>query len=144
MWPAEERSYYTLIMTGGLAVSALVTRTHTHTHNTHTHTHTTQLCTVKKMDFLFTAHIHYTALQMNMHCDWLTDPDAPSRSDPKWGEWRHWLVFNIPGNQLGKGDVWWTYIGSGPPKDTGLHRYVFLSELCIPVLVLHGVACTVH
>ncbi|KAF8414558.1 hypothetical protein L210DRAFT_3434826, partial [Boletus edulis BED1] len=22
----------------------------------------------------------------------MTDPDAPSRSDPKMGEWRHWLV----------------------------------------------------
>lgn len=22
----------------------------------------------------------------------MTDPDAPSRSDPKMGQWRHWLV----------------------------------------------------
>ena len=22
----------------------------------------------------------------------LTDPDAPSRADPKFGEWRHWVV----------------------------------------------------
>ena len=57
------------------------------------------------------------------------DPDAPSRSDPKWGEWRHWMVFNIPGAHLAKGQEWWTYIGAGPPKDTGLHRYIFLSEI---------------
>jgi phosphatidylethanolamine-binding protein (PEBP) family uncharacterized protein len=25
------------------------------------------------------------------------DPDAPSRQDPKFREWRHWLVTNIPG-----------------------------------------------
>lgn len=22
----------------------------------------------------------------------LTDPDAPSRADPKYGQWRHWVV----------------------------------------------------
>jgi hypothetical protein len=26
-----------------------------------------------------------------------TDPDAPSRADPKFGQWRHWVVTNIPG-----------------------------------------------
>jgi phosphatidylethanolamine-binding protein len=25
----------------------------------------------------------------------ITDPDAPSRADPKFGEFRHWLVSNI-------------------------------------------------
>lgn len=27
---------------------------------------------------------------------------------------------------MSKGDVLSEYVGSGPPKDTGLHRYVFL------------------
>lgn len=26
-----------------------------------------------------------------------TDPDAPSRANPKFGQWRHWIVTNIPG-----------------------------------------------
>lgn len=56
----------------------------------------------------------------------LTDPDAPSRKEPKFREWHHWLVMNIPGNQIDKGDVITDYVGSGPPKDSGLHRYVFL------------------
>lgn len=56
------------------------------------------------------------------------DPDAPSRADPKWGEWRHWLVVNIPGCEVSKGEVLSVYIGSGPPQGTGLHRYVFLGE----------------
>ncbi|XP_017855203.2 phosphatidylethanolamine-binding protein homolog F40A3.3 [Drosophila busckii] len=56
----------------------------------------------------------------------MTDPDAPSRKDPKFREWHHWLVGNIPGNQVAKGDVLSAYIGSGPPPETGLHRYVFL------------------
>lgn len=56
----------------------------------------------------------------------MTDPDAPSRTDPKFREYRHWLVANIPGNQVSEGEVVAAYVGSGPPKGTGLHRYVFL------------------
>ncbi|KAI3419739.1 hypothetical protein GPALN_004170 [Globodera pallida] len=53
-------------------------------------------------------------------------PDAPSRKEPKLREWHHWLVVNIPGPELDKGDVLSEYVGVGPPQDTGLHRYVFL------------------
>ncbi|CAG9857778.1 unnamed protein product [Phyllotreta striolata] len=56
----------------------------------------------------------------------MTDPDAPSREDPKFREWHHWLVGNVPGNDIAKGEVLSEYVGSGPPKGTGLHRYVFL------------------
>lgn len=55
-----------------------------------------------------------------------TDPDAPNREDPKFGEVRHWLVVNIPGNDLSSGEVKFEYIGSGPPSGSGLHRYAFL------------------
>ncbi|XP_037814411.1 protein D3-like isoform X1 [Lucilia sericata] len=56
----------------------------------------------------------------------MTDPDAPSRADPKVREFRHWLVANIPGNKIDQGEVVAAYVGSGPPKGTGLHRYIFL------------------
>ncbi|XP_005176905.1 protein D2-like [Musca domestica] len=56
----------------------------------------------------------------------MTDPDAPSRKNPTFREYQHWLVANIPGGAVEKGDVLTAYIGSGPPKGTGLHRYVFL------------------
>ncbi|KAJ8703760.1 hypothetical protein PYW07_013054 [Mythimna separata] len=56
----------------------------------------------------------------------MVDPDAPSREEPKFREWHHWLVGNILGSQVGKGEVLSDYIGSGPPKGTGHHRYVFL------------------
>ncbi|KAJ1373582.1 hypothetical protein KIN20_036024 [Parelaphostrongylus tenuis] len=55
-----------------------------------------------------------------------TDPDAPSRKEATYREWHHWLIVNVPGNDISKGDVLAEYIGSGPPKGTGLHRYVFL------------------
>ncbi|XP_030759703.1 protein D3-like [Sitophilus oryzae] len=56
----------------------------------------------------------------------MTDPDAPSRSNPKFREWRHWLVGNIPGSDVSKGEVLTGYVGAGPPKGSGLHRYVIL------------------
>ncbi|KAF6217238.1 hypothetical protein GE061_001592 [Apolygus lucorum] len=56
----------------------------------------------------------------------MTDPDAPSRHEPKFREWQHWLVGNIPGSDVSKGEVLSEYVGSGPPKGTGLHRYIFL------------------
>ncbi|XP_018796172.1 PREDICTED: protein D2-like [Bactrocera latifrons] len=56
----------------------------------------------------------------------MTDPDAPSRSNPKFREFNHWLVTNIPGTDISSGDVLTAYVGSGPPQGTGLHRYVFL------------------
>ncbi|ESN98471.1 hypothetical protein HELRODRAFT_113794 [Helobdella robusta] len=56
----------------------------------------------------------------------MNDLDAPSRENPKFREWHHWLVVNIPGHHVEKGEVLSEYVGSGPPKGTGLHRYVFL------------------
>lgn len=56
----------------------------------------------------------------------MTNPDAPSRADPKIREVRHWLVGNIPSCDVAKGDAIVEYVGPGPPKDTGLHRYIFL------------------
>jgi phosphatidylethanolamine-binding protein len=56
----------------------------------------------------------------------MTDPDAPTRSDPKYREFRHWTVINIPGCDVSAGAHVAEYVGSGPPKGTGLHRYIFL------------------
>lgn len=54
------------------------------------------------------------------------DPDAPSRANPRNREFRHWLVMNIPGSAVDQGDEVIGFIGSGAPKGTGLHRYIFL------------------
>uniref|UniRef100_A0A8C2MPJ6 Phosphatidylethanolamine-binding protein 1 n=1 Tax=Cricetulus griseus TaxID=10029 RepID=A0A8C2MPJ6_CRIGR len=76
----------------------------------------------------------------------LTDPDAPSRKDPKFREWHHFLVVNMKGNDISSGKVLSDYVGSGPPSGTdapglrvaletpkwmfytliSLHRYVWL------------------
>ncbi|KAF2009869.1 PEBP-like protein [Aaosphaeria arxii CBS 175.79] len=79
----------------------------------------------------------------------LTDPDAPSRDDPKWSEMCHWIATNVSlsektvsilpvpyfgleeeiANNKGKGhhlDELVPYKPPGPPPKTGKHRYVFL------------------
>lgn len=80
----------------------------------------------------------------------LTDPDAPSRDDPKWSEMCHWIATNVSLSQkiystlpiplLGFGGEDGATVGRsfktldevvewkppGPPEKTGKHRYVFL------------------
>ncbi|CAI6348591.1 unnamed protein product [Macrosiphum euphorbiae] len=56
----------------------------------------------------------------------LTEPDDPSRAEPTQREWHHWLVGNIPGGNVSLGETLSGYIGSGPPPNIGLNRYVFL------------------
>ncbi|XP_024395460.1 protein MOTHER of FT and TFL1 isoform X1 [Physcomitrium patens] len=73
----------------------------------------------------------------------MTDPDAPSPSEPSLREWLHWIVTDIPGNSGGSetntGFSWLSeqatstsssgrelvpYIGPRPP--IGIHRYIFV------------------
>lgn len=77
----------------------------------------------------------------------LTDPDAPSRKDPKWSEMCHWIATNVsvtprifstlplPEHGLTEQHVQEegsnlddvvAYKPPGPPPKTGKHRYVFL------------------
>ena len=56
----------------------------------------------------------------------MTDPDAPTRSFNFVSQVKHWLVINIPGSDVDKGETIADYQGPGPPPLTGLHRYVFL------------------
>ncbi|KAI9740534.1 MAG: hypothetical protein M1834_005115 [Cirrosporium novae-zelandiae] len=72
----------------------------------------------------------------------LTDPDAPSRSNPKWSEICHWIATNItvaglPEFQDGDMRILGVdleptigqlidYMPPSPPPNTGFHRYVFV------------------
>ncbi|PSN44469.1 Phosphatidylethanolamine-binding protein F40A3.3 [Blattella germanica] len=49
----------------------------------------------------------------------MIDPDAPSRIIPVSRELRHWLIGNIPGNDVSQGEILSEYIGAGPPDGTG-------------------------
>ncbi|KAM5342186.1 hypothetical protein ACJ41O_015217 [Fusarium nematophilum] len=60
----------------------------------------------------------------------LTDPDAPSRENPKWSEFCHWIATGVSVSAEASGhnfkDVI-EYKPPGPPAKTGKHRYVFLA-----------------
>ncbi|XP_046659732.1 protein D1-like isoform X1 [Homalodisca vitripennis] len=70
--------------------------------------------------------VNYTAKPTDLYMLAMVDPDAPSRTDPKFRSFKHWLVGNIQGSDISTGEVLAEYVGSGPPQGTGLHRYVFL------------------
>lgn len=72
----------------------------------------------------------------------MTDPDAPSRANPKWGEICHWIAVGVPVNisssasgvstkgQLNPDAILkelMPYKPPGPPPKTGKHRYVLLA-----------------
>jgi len=56
----------------------------------------------------------------------LVDPDAPARTAPIFRSYNHWLVANIPGNDIAKGLELREFHRSAPPRCTGLHRYLYL------------------
>ncbi|XP_041066128.1 phosphatidylethanolamine-binding protein 4 [Carcharodon carcharias] len=59
----------------------------------------------------------------------MVDPDAPSKKNPKYRFWRHWLVTNISGKDLRVGMIHGTVLSEyrppTPPSGTGYHRYQF-------------------
>ncbi|XP_076678292.1 protein D2 [Andrena cerasifolii] len=69
--------------------------------------------------------IHYKHEGGVLYTIVMTDPDAPTGKGYN-REFRHWLVGNIPEENIAKGEVLAEYVGPAPPKGTGKHRYVFL------------------
>nr|ANS56353.1 MFT-like protein [Zamia furfuracea] len=55
----------------------------------------------------------------------MTDPDAPSPSEPNMREWIHWIVTDIPGaTDVTQGREILAYSCPRPP--IGIHRYAFV------------------
>jgi len=77
----------------------------------------TQVKSAPEVSYENSAKVYYTLL--------MVDPDAPSRQNNTLKWVKHWLVVNIPGDNVAKGTPYAEYLGSGPPKGTGLHRYFF-------------------
>lgn len=63
----------------------------------------------------------------------MTDPDAPSREEPLFREYVHWVVTNIPGDNVLQGDVVLSYVGAAPPMNSGYHRSV-ANHRCVACL----------
>ncbi|XP_063705966.1 large ribosomal subunit protein mL38 [Culicoides brevitarsis] len=54
----------------------------------------------------------------------MTGPDGHLEQENS--EYVHWLITNIPGNDVSKGECLVPYLQAFPPKGTGYHRFVFL------------------
>ncbi|XP_024977845.1 CEN-like protein 1 isoform X2 [Cynara cardunculus var. scolymus] len=70
-------------------------------------------------------HVHIGGIDMRSSYTILTDPDAPSPSEPYLREHLHWIVTDIPGTTdatFGREIV--SY--EKPKPVIGIHRYVFL------------------
>ncbi|XP_016954763.1 putative odorant-binding protein A5 [Drosophila biarmipes] len=78
-----------------------------------------------------------TELKLQPRLDWSADPeafytvvmicpDAPNRENPMYRSWLHWLVVNIPGLDIMKGQALSEYFGPLPQKDSGVQRYLIL------------------
>ena len=52
----------------------------------------------------------------------MLDPDAPSRANPTLREVAHWMVVNVPGNNVSQGEIKYQYRGSGAPQGTGIFK----------------------
>ncbi|KAL9330330.1 hypothetical protein ACSQ67_005333 [Phaseolus vulgaris] len=66
-----------------------------------------------------------TGKKENLYTLIMTDPDAPSPSEPNMREWIHWVVADIPGcTNPFRGKEIIPYTGPKPP--VGIHRYIFV------------------
>ena len=86
----------------------------------------TQQYTNRTLYFLFSLSVAQTTLSSIKKHFSNTDPDNYDGPEKVYREWHHWLVVNIPGSDVSKGEVLSGYIGSGPPEGTGIHRYVYI------------------
>ena len=64
--------------------------------------------------------VNYLACSNTLYTLIMHDPDAPS------GNHLHWIVINIPGNNINDGNTLLQYIGPSPPNGSGTHKYIFL------------------
>ncbi|XP_072994234.1 protein MOTHER of FT and TFL1-like [Typha latifolia] len=87
--------------------------------------HVNNGCEVKPSIAVNPPTIHISGKRTDLYTLVMTDPDAPSPSDPRMKEVIHWLVVDIPGGtDPTKGHDILPYMGPHPP--VGIHRYVFV------------------
>ena len=64
--------------------------------------------------------IEYVANPTRLYTLIMYDPDAVV------GNYVHWVVINIPGDNVSNGQALLNYKGPAPPQGSGIHRYIFL------------------
>ena len=63
--------------------------------------------------------INYNSNNNDLYTFLMHDPDSVH------GDYCHWLLLNIPSNNLNNSDTILPYKGPSPPFKTGVHRYIF-------------------
>ena len=81
---------------------------------------------VKPSDMKHQPYVRWDAEPHSYYTLIMVDPDAPERKSPKYKEWQHWLVVNIPENTVSQGDEKTAFMGAGPPKETGFFFFHLL------------------
>lgn len=69
--------------------------------------------------------IQYEAKENTMYTIMMVDPDIPIK-DTAAEAWNHYTIVNVPGDKVDQGQVLSEWIPPAPPKDTGIHRYIWL------------------
>nr|XP_018905739.1 PREDICTED: protein D1-like isoform X2 [Bemisia tabaci] len=70
--------------------------------------------------------IHWKSDESEFYTLMMLNLDVPSRENPSQREWIVWLMTNIPGCWVMRGDELIEYEEPDPEKGTGSHRYVLL------------------
>ncbi|OVA01766.1 Phosphatidylethanolamine-binding protein PEBP [Macleaya cordata] len=87
--------------------------------------HLTNGCDVKPSLACDPPKVHISGHPDHLYTLVMTDPDAPSPSEPTMREWLHWIVVDIPGGtNPSQGQEVVGYMGPRPP--VGIHRYVMV------------------
>ncbi|AET05551.2 putative phosphatidylethanolamine-binding protein [Medicago truncatula] len=87
--------------------------------------HVTNGCDIKPSMAINPPKVTLTGNMDNLYTLVMTDPDAPSPSEPSMRELIHWIVVDIPGGTNPKrGKEILPYIGPKPP--VGIHRYILV------------------
>lgn len=72
-------------------------------------------------------------LFLNYVIIFIVDPDAPNRKRPIDRSWHHWLVGNIPGQNIKEGETISEYIGAAPAQTTGKLISIFYKNVVIMI-----------
>ncbi|KAK9209017.1 hypothetical protein WN944_001378 [Citrus x changshan-huyou] len=87
--------------------------------------HVTNGCDVKPSMATSPPKLNITGHSDELYTLVMTDPDAPSPSEPSMREWVHWIVVDIPGGtNPAQGKEILPYMGPRPP--VGIHRYIMV------------------
>ncbi|KAG8651641.1 protein MOTHER of FT and TFL1 isoform X2 [Manihot esculenta] len=80
-------------------------------------------CDVKPSLAVLPPQLTISGLPHDLYTLVMTDPDAPSPSEPTMREWVHWIVADIPGGTNPTKEIL-AYVSPRPP--VGIHRYILV------------------